>query len=193
MRAHQNLGSTERDFSRKKKGRKIPMSKTDLEDTQAKNHPQKLQEHQGKGWTMIDGKVSTSGQGSQFKEDGAEDLSYNNPFSQIVERAWFDGKVVYAIEGEEMHLSPNDQLKVAGEYQPVFSVELDENGWVKNRKSVPGQLNIYDSVPGMKEYSAIWKFYYVIVPEDYQPNSLRSVEDCKKSRYEIRESNYYQN
>ncbi len=169
------------------------MAKTNPEASQAEHNPPKLKAHQGKGWAVKEGKVSEAGQGQQFQSSGTTDLIYNNPFSQIVERAWYDGKIVYAIVGEKMHVSDTDKIKVADEYQPVYDVELDENGWMISHKEVPGQFNIYDSIPGQERYSAIWKFYYVIVPQDYEPNALRSVQDCKDSGYEIRESNFYRN
>jgi hypothetical protein len=58
---------------------------------------------------------------------------------------------------------------------------------------VLGQLNIYDSIPGMKKYSPIWQFNYVIVPRDYVPNTLRSERDCLRSGYEIKRSRVFEN
>jgi len=34
---------------------------------------------------------------------------------------------------------------------------------------------------GMEEYGPIWPFYYVLVPRDYTPNTLRSARDCEGS------------
>ena len=58
---------------------------------------------------------------------------------------------------------------------------------------VPGQLNIYDSIPGMAKYSPIWQFNYVVVPRDYVPNTLRSEADCLRSGYPILRSNVFEN
>jgi hypothetical protein len=58
---------------------------------------------------------------------------------------------------------------------------------------VPGQLNIYDSVPGMDKYSPIWQFNYVVVPRDYQTNALRSEADCLSSGYQVIRSNDFEN
>jgi hypothetical protein len=53
--------------------------------------------------------------------------------------------------------------KVAQEYQVVYSVELDERGL------------------GMEQYSPLWQFNFVVVPRDYEPNTLRSEADCRES------------
>lgn len=169
------------------------MANTSPQVTQARNNPPKLEANVGKGWTMQGGKVSTTGAGTKYTADGAEDLTYNNPLNQTIERAWYDGKIVFAITGEPMRLTGSDQVKWAKEYQPVKSVQLDENGWMVGHQPVPGQLNVYAVVPGDERYSAVWKFYYVMVPDNYQPNSLRSEQDCLQSGYEIRESNFYRN
>ena len=89
---------------------------------------------------------------------------------------------------------PIERIKVAQEYQVVYAVELDERGKLKAEpERVDGQYNIYDSVPGMEKYSPLWQFSYVIVPRDYQPNSLRSEQDCLASGYEIRKSTVVEN
>lgn len=150
-------------------------------------------ENEGEGWQLDEGKV--------FRRSGApepigaesETLSYNNPFNLEMERVWYDGRVVYAVDCGQVTTSP-DGIKVAMEYQPVYSVELDANGLPKGEpKVVPGQYNIYDSVPGMEKYSPLWQFNFVLVPEDYEPNSLRSEADCLKSGYKILKSNFVEN
>ena len=150
-------------------------------------------ENEGEGWQLDDGKVyRRSGESDPIGAEG-ESLSYNNPFNLEMERVWFDGKVVYAVDCGEVSAPPG-KLKVAMEYQPVYSVELDADGLPKGEpKAVPGQYNIYDSVPGMEKYSPLWQFNFVIVPKDYEANTLRSEKDCLKSGYEIRKSNFIEN
>jgi len=48
-------------------------------------------------------------------------------------------------------------------------------------------------VPGMRTYSPIWQFNYVIVPKDYVANTLRSENDCLRSGFEIRRSQVFEN
>lgn len=133
-------------------------------------------------------------QGEQADQlDLAADLDYSNPFRQNIERVWFDGKIVYAVELGELDVDP-ESVKVAQEYQIVYRVELDERGKpVDEPARVPGQYNIYDSVPGMDKYSPLWLFTYVIVPPDYQPNTLRSEADCLNSGYQIVRSTVIEN
>ena len=122
-----------------------------------------------------------------------EDVDYNNPYRYKIERVWWDGKIVFASEQGELDVDPR-KVKVAQEYQIVYSVALDRRGKLRREpKRVAGQYNIYDSIPGMKKYSAIWQFNYVIVPRDYKPNTLRSEKDCLASGYEIKRSHVFEN
>ena len=134
--------------------------------------------------------------GSQiYRPDGTENLTYNNPWNHEIERVWFDGKVVFASEQGEVEIDL-DANKVAQEYQIVYSVELDERGKLKDDKEperVPGQYNIYDSVPGMDKYSPLWQFNFVVVAADYEPNSLRSESECLESGYPIKKSTIVEN
>lgn len=149
------------------------------------------EETEGPGWRVRGGDV---GRGSQaaWRSDGIEALDYNNPFAQLMEKVWFDGKVCYAIDLGEVDVDPS-QNKVAQEYQIVYSVQLDERGKLVQSELVDGQLNIYDTVPGMDRYSPIWQFNYVIVPRDYAPNTLRSEGDCLNSGFEILRSQQFEN
>lgn len=122
-----------------------------------------------------------------------ERLDYSNPYRYKIERVWFDGRVVFASEQGELDVDPK-KVKVAQEYQVVYGVRLSAAGKLAAApRRVTGQLNIYDSVPGMKKYSPIWQFNYVIVPRDYVPNTLRSEQDCLRSGYEIRPSRVFEN
>ena len=122
-----------------------------------------------------------------------EDVTYNNPYRYKIERVWWDGKIVYASEQGELEVDPK-KVKVAQEYQVVHAVSLDRRGRLRGKpKQVAGQYNIYDSVPGMRTYSPIWQFNYVIVPKDYVANTLRSEADCLRSGFEIRRSQVFEN
>jgi hypothetical protein len=150
------------------------------------------EEIEGPNWTVTAGEVGTGGQ-SAWRGDGVEALTFNNPFGQVMERVWFDGKVVFAVDLGTVVVDPAE-VKVAMEYQPVYAAELGEDGRaVRPPTTVPGQLNIYDTVPGMDRYSPIWQFNYVIVPSDYVANSLRSEADCLNGGYPILKSNDFEN
>ena len=134
------------------------------------------QEIEGPNWTVSAGEVGHGGQAA-WRSDGIEALTFNNPFGQVMERVWFDRKVVFAVDLGKVVVDPAE-VKVAMEYQPVYAAELGDDGRAMRPPSmVPGQLNIYDTVPGMDRYSPIWQFNYVIVPRDYVPNALRSERD----------------
>ena len=152
-------------------------------------------------WSLNGGELAEQGDVETYRDDGVECLTYSNPFSLEVERIWFDGKVVFAVECGEVELEFDDKRAVRGnrvaqEYQVVYSVELDEDGKLvgdEEPERVPGQYNIYDSVPGMEKYSPLWQFNYVVVPRDYRPNKLRSEEDCLTSGYPIEKSTIVEN
>ena len=151
-----------------------------------------VDEAEGPNWDVDGGSVSR-GTGPAWRADGIEALTFNNPFGQVMERVWFDGKVCFAVDLGAVVVDPV-KVKVAQEYQPVYSVQLDENGRsVGIPEHVDGQLNIYDTVPGMDRYSPIWQFNYVVVPRDYKPNTLRSERDCLASGYQILRSQDFEN
>jgi hypothetical protein len=78
----------------------------------------------------------------------------------------------------------------AKEYVVVYSVDGGPDG---RPERVPGQYGIYDSRPGDDNYSPIWRYNYVVVPRDYEPNALRSEQDCIASGYPLTESDTYTN
>jgi hypothetical protein len=159
----------------------------------AKGHSLLASEIEGENWAVDGGEVSLDDPRTEFRPDGVEALDFNNPFNQTMERVWFDGKIVYAIDCGELDVDL-ERVKVAQEYQVVYAVALDEQGKLaREPEMVPGQFNIYDSVPGMDKYSPIWQFNYVIVPRDYRVNSIRSESDCLTSGYAILHSTVFEN
>lgn len=152
-------------------------------------------------WCVQEGTARARPATETYRADGTENLTYNNPFDLDVERVWFDGKVVYAVELGEVDLEFDEERNcrgntVAQEYQIVYAVELDQRGKLKGGaepERVEGQYNIYDSVPGMDAYSPLWQFNYVVVPRDYGANTLRSEADCLKSGYPILKSTVVEN
>lgn len=161
------------------------------EEHAVRNAPVPDDEEEG-AWSFANGRPSPA-RAAVFNDEDVEALDYNNPHRLVVERVWFDGKIVFGVESGELDLDPTVN-KVAQEYQIVYAVRLDERGkLVGEPEKVDGQFNIYDSIPGMERYSPIWQFNYVIVPRDYAPNTLRSEADCLASGYEIRKSNVFEN
>jgi len=167
---------------------------TDPAATQGRHGAPDLNEPEGDDWRIEGGRITTVGSHEQFNDLGVEPLTFNNPFSQKLERVWFDGKLVFALDAGELEIEEAGDVAVAKEYQPVFEVTLNKKGKPEGEpEEVPGQYNIYDSVPGMPEYSPIWQFYYVVVPRDYKANTLRSAADCEKSGFAIHKSNVFEN
>ena len=63
-------------------------------------------------WCIIDGDLTRQLPPETFRPDGVEDLTYNNPYAMEIERVWFDGKVVFAVESGEVEIE-FDQDRVA--------------------------------------------------------------------------------
>ena len=144
-------------------------------------------------WVIRGGEESPVEPAPAFRPEGVEALDYSNPYRQVIEKVWFDGKIVFASEQGELDLDPATN-KVAQEYQIVYGVDLDGAGKLVGEPArVPEQYNIYDSVPGMEKYSPIWQFNYVIVPRNYTANTLRSEADCLASGFPIVRSNVFEN
>lgn len=108
------------------------------------------------------------------------DLQYSNPHKQIVHPRWAGGKVVWSIPCGPVSLD-TEKTSVAEEYIIVYSMD-GENG---EPEKVKGQYTIYDTKPGDPRYSPLWRHNYVIVPGDYEPQTLRSKEDVLQSGYPI--------
>jgi hypothetical protein len=56
-------------------------------------------------------------------------------------------------------------------------------------KQVQGQKSVFDSVPGSAGYSDYWQMVQVLVPDDYVPDSARSIGDIKARGYDLRPTN----
>ncbi|MBI3972981.1 MAG: hypothetical protein HY332_17020 [Chloroflexi bacterium] len=76
---------------------------------------------------------------------------------------------------------------------PALLSPDDIGFWYRWPEHVPGQVGIYDSKPGDANCSLIWRYNYVLVPRDYEANTLRSEEDCLQSGYEIVRGDTYTN
>jgi hypothetical protein len=107
-------------------------------------------------------------------------LQYSNPHQQVVHPRWAGGQVVWSIPCGPVPVDP-DKTHVAEEYIPVYSMDGDDG----KPQEVDGQYTIYDTKPGDEGYSPLWRHNYVIVPRDYQPQTLRSEKDVLKSGYEV--------
>ncbi len=53
-------------------------------------------------------------------------------------------------------------------------------------RKVDGQGAIFDVLPGEDGYNDFWQMIEVLVPDDYEPNSIRSLEEIENSGFELR-------
>lgn len=115
-------------------------------------------------------------------------LTYSNPYGQVVHPRWAGGEVVWSIPCGPVNVDL-DKTEVADEYIVVYSV--DDDG--ENANKVADQYTIYDTKPGDPGYSPLWRHNYVIVPSDYEPQTLRSKSDVLDSGYRIIETDVVTN
>jgi len=115
-------------------------------------------------------------------------LAYNNPYRQKVHPRWADGQVVWSIPEGPVAIDPKKAV-VADEYNLVYSLHGDKG----KPEKVKGQYPIYDTKPGDKGYSPIWRNNYVIVPHTYKPQTLRSKQAVLRSGYKIVPTTEYTN
>jgi hypothetical protein len=108
------------------------------------------------------------------------DLQYSNPHKQIVHPRWAGGEVVWSIPCGPVEVDTS-KTDVADEYIPVYSMDGDDG----EPEKIEEQYTIYDTKPGDPGYSPLWRHNYVIVPRDYEPQTLRSKEDVLQSGYQI--------
>src|SRR5262249_20700707 len=78
-------------------------------------------ENEGPGWTVRGGEARVGLPPAGIRAAGVEALDYNNPFAQNLERVWFDGKLVYALDCGPVDVDPQ-KVRAAQEYQLVYDV-----------------------------------------------------------------------
>jgi hypothetical protein len=88
-------------------------------------------------------------------------------------QGWYKGEAVFY----------PDFGPTAGHAEPIWVpiTGFDDEGMPQ---FIPGQRNIIDTVPGDANYSPFWQVNFVLVPEDYAANELRSADDVAASGYE---------
>jgi hypothetical protein len=99
---------------------------------------------------------------------------------ELVE-GWFkDRQVQYYDFGTNTPLGANNTVPV----QPiwVFIHGMNADG---TPDFVEGQHNIVNTVPGETGYSDLWQVQLVTVPEDYEPDSIRSAQELLDAGFEI--------
>ncbi len=121
----------------------------------------------------------------------AKELTYTNPFIQNLAARWVDGEIVYRVSFGEVKVEAAS-AKVAKEYIPVYRAPGPGDPPTRVQR-VPEQLAIYDTKPGDQRYSPIWHYHYVVVPQDYKPNKLRSEKAVLQSGYEVVPVNHFSN
>jgi hypothetical protein len=147
----------------------------------------------GQSYKKEENMVSGSSGGLHYTRDVTEPvdapgITYSNPHQQRVGPRWVRGEVVYAMPLGVVHVDP-EKTRWAKEYVVVYRVEGPDG----RPERAPGQYGIYDSRPGDDNYSPIWRYHYVVVPRDYEANTLRSEDDVLKSGHQVIPADMYTN
>ena len=105
--------------------------------------------------------------------NGSEPMTFN-----LVDGWYRDEAIVYYDFGTN---SPTNGAAVASAPIWAFITGMDADG---NPVFVEGQHNIIDVVPGDTGYSDLWEVNLVVVPEDYEADSIKSREEVESSGYD---------
>lgn len=123
-----------------------------------------------------------------------ENLTYNNPFGQPVNPAWWERKQVFHLFVGGTNEEPS--FPTVPQYLFVYEDEFEEpttlDGFMQQPK-LEGQFVIYPTVPGQPDYSPIWHNIWVLAPRDFEPNSIRSVKELMDSGLQTVESQIWIN
>lgn len=87
---------------------------------------------------------------------------------------WYKGQEVFYFNFEQ------PTVQTAPIY--AFVTGFDEND---EPVFVEGQQNIIDVIPGDENYSSFWDVQMVVVPEDYEANTITSADEVMAAGYEI--------
>ncbi len=119
--------------------------------------------------------------------NGVENLKYSNPFRQHLAPVWIHGKKAFHLNLGAVNQKP--AYPIAEQYLPLRASDYPGStatpeAFMSQARKLVGSP-VFDSQPGDDNYSPIWHNNWVLVPADYTPDTLRSVEDVRKSGYRI--------
>lgn len=114
-------------------------------------------------------------------------LKYNDPFKQGIHPVWIHGKKAFHLNLGAVNQRP--AYKIAEQYLVLREADYKQPTktpaeFMATSKTIVGDP-VFDSAPGDANYSPIWHNNWVLVPASYQPNTLKSEEEVKKSGYKI--------
>jgi hypothetical protein len=93
---------------------------------------------------------------------------------------WYEGREVqYYDFGTNTPLDANNSITPAPIWVLIHG--MNEDG---TPDLVEGQHNIVDVLPGEDGYSDLWQVIFVTVPEDYEPESIRSADELQEAGFE---------
>lgn len=105
-------------------------------------------------------------------------------------QGWYEGRETYYYDfGANTQATSDGQAVVTAPiYVPITGMDAEGNP-----QMVEGQYNIVGVVPGDEGYSDLWQVILVTVPEDYEANTLSSVQAVQDSGYELTPTETYVN
>lgn len=102
---------------------------------------------------------------------------------------WYrDREVQYYDFGTNTPLTEGSSVLTAPIY--AFITGMDADG---NPQFVEGQNNIVAVQPGDEGYSDLWQVMLVTVPEDYEPNSIKSASEVMSGGFDVTQTDIFVN
>jgi hypothetical protein len=97
-------------------------------------------------------------------------------------QGWYKGRQTFYYDFGENTRATFGGGKVIQARMYVLITGFDGEG---NAMTIEGQHPIVDVIPGDAGYSDLWQVNYVTVPEDYQANTITSVDEILNRDYEL--------
>lgn len=108
-----------------------------------------------------------------------EQLRYSNPLNQKVEPIWYRNERYFVVNTDtEVSWTQKPQVPVR-EYRFRFGSPGSPGPFLAEQDPV------YSLIPGSFHYQPVVELVEVFVPDEYQPNSIKSHTDILKSNYQL--------
>ena len=135
---------------------------------------------------MDDGSMTDDAMSDDKMDD--DSMMYPDGEGKPLVTGWYRDQQVRYYDFGMNSATNGDTVATAPIY--VFVHGFDADG---NPQPVEGQHNVVNVRPGDPGYSDLWQVMFVTVPDDFEPDSIKSAEDVMAMGYEITPTNMFVN
>jgi hypothetical protein len=118
----------------------------------------------------------------------AQDVLTAEPQTFGLTTGWYRGReTLYYDFGANTSSTEDGSAVIAA---PIYALFTSADGELT---PVEGQHNVIDVLPGQEGYSDLWQVFQVVVPDDYEADTVRSLAAIQEAGYEMTETDIYVN